>query len=99
MEGVDVGTGEDAGVGEDIDGGVEVGTGVSVGGTGVKVGGRGGGVNTGKAPVLPVTVANWPHSQQDWPGAFGFWIIQYVLFAFRPTTCATWPTSRPPTLG
>ncbi len=52
---VGVGVDEDAGVAGDVDVG---GTGVSEGGTGVNVGGRGGGVNTGKAPVLPVTVAN-----------------------------------------
>ena len=59
-------------------------------GKGVVVGaGAGGGVEIGRALTSPVTMANWPQSQHTSPGRRGFWMIQYVLSAFRPTTCAT----------
>ncbi len=59
---------------------VEVGTadGTAVAaGTGVNESvGRGGGVYTGRTPVFPVTVANWPNSQHTSPARFGFRITQ-----------------------
>ncbi len=57
---------------------VEVIAGVSViVGEGSAVGaGGGGGVDTGRVLMSPVTMANWPQSQHTPLGRVGFWMIQ-----------------------
>jgi hypothetical protein len=77
--------------------GVCVGLGLGVD---VRVGlGVGGGVNTGRAPATPVTLAYLPDNQHTLPSLFGLRMIHHCASALRPTTSATSPARNTPTLS